>query len=453
MKVPSKYDNQRIPPQEVPLDVIKTLFLAIDTDLDDRISAGEILRYIHKAKITIKDEVAQQLFDECAARRSVIHEKQRDLPLTFDEVVSAIRGRHKWNTEDKHWEISYRPMRDYWVILLRTISQQIFTIQAPPVKPKKILAQYEINEIMMSKWEQKKKETKGKVKRYNKIEDVEIPTYKREIQKPNDKYKLDFVERDKGGPGFNPYEYQINRRIKQEENEDGKEYPKIGWDARAFYEMSLQISKQDPTWTGEDKNPIMYYNPTRQLPEGVDLPLNQFEPPDKYPTQRFENTEGEQHQSDDTANEREDLEDGESERSLGGLSRDPESSMNPKTGKMTNQMALETMYKGKKTFTKSHAALTEFKKTQINKGTKRTEVAGLQNPEPVGKKFGFRTRFITNDLFTDKAITARAARNKPAEDRKDKEVFVAQEFEPYKDPVFRDLDLPFGKKELNLLYK
>lgn len=64
MKVPQKYNSQRRPPQEVPLDVIKALFLAIDQDMDDKISAYEILKYIHKTKLTINDEIAQQLFDE-----------------------------------------------------------------------------------------------------------------------------------------------------------------------------------------------------------------------------------------------------------------------------------------------------------------------------------------------------------------------------------------------------
>lgn len=64
MRVPSKYDNQRQPPQEVPLDVIRSLFLAIDQDMDDRISATEILKYIHKTKLTIEDAVAYGLFDE-----------------------------------------------------------------------------------------------------------------------------------------------------------------------------------------------------------------------------------------------------------------------------------------------------------------------------------------------------------------------------------------------------
>jgi len=320
----------------------------------------------------------------------------------------------------------------------------------------------------MDKWHQKKKHPLGEVKKYNKIENVVDPTFKRVVDKPENKYKLDFIERDKGGPGFNPYEYQINRRIKQEENEDGKEYPKVGWEARAFYEMSLQISKQDPTWESEDKNPIMYYIPSRELPGGVDLPTQKYEPADKYPTQRFENTQGDQFQrTQETLKEdgEENFKEYESEKSLGGLSRDSTETMNNlHQGKLTNQAALETIYKGKRTFTKSHAALADFKRTQLMKGTKRTEVAGLQNPEPEVKQFGFRTRFILNDLFTDKAIDARKAMNKPAqesnhpwaqqkEDHKNQEQYIPNEFEPYKDPVFRDLDLPFGKKELNLLYK
>lgn len=303
---------------------------------------------------------------------------------------------------------------------------------------------------MKDEWKKSKVKNEGTVKKYETIDDVVEPTYKREINKPNDKYKLDFVERERTQPGFNPYEYQINRRIKTEKNEDNKEYPKIDWEARAFYEMSLQISKQDPKWGTEDKNPIMYYNPTRQLPEGVDLPLSKYEPKDQYPTQRFENTENMENK-EATMGDREDLQD-ESERSLDDFSRDQGATMNNlNPGTMTNQMALETVYRGKKTFTKSHEALAQFKKTQIGKGKKRTEVAGLQNPEPTTKPHGFRTRFILNDLFTDKAVFARNARNSMNEEKKEK--FVPNEFEPYKDPVFRDLDLPFGKKELNLLYK
>ena len=127
LNVPKKYDNMRQPPQEVPLDVIKKLFLTIDQDIDDRISADEIRNYIKKVKLTIEDTVADELFHECADRRVVVHAKQKDLPLTFDEVVSAIRGRYSWNMNEKRWEVSYRPMRTYWIILLKTISEKKYS--------------------------------------------------------------------------------------------------------------------------------------------------------------------------------------------------------------------------------------------------------------------------------------------------------------------------------------
>jgi hypothetical protein len=167
-----------------------------------------------------------------------VHQKQLALPLTIDEVVSAIRGRHKWNTETKSWEVTFRPMRHYWIILLKTISDRIFTIQPPEIKPQPILAQYELNEIMMDKRNQKKPE--GTVKRYNKIADTHIPQFTRQLEKPDSKYKLDFVTVENEGPGFNPYEFQINRRIKKEDEKE-EAPPKIGWEARAFFEQSLQI--------------------------------------------------------------------------------------------------------------------------------------------------------------------------------------------------------------------
>lgn len=338
-------------------------------------------------------------------------------------------------------------MRHYWIILLKTISDKIFTIPVPQVKPQKILAQYEINDMMNDKYTQmKNKQMLGTVKRYNKIEDVVEPTFKREIEKPNNRYKLDFFELDKGGPGFNPYEYQINRRIQLAKTDEGKEYPKMSWEARAFFEKSLQISKQDPTWESEDKNPIMYYIPSRDIPSEVDLPAHKFEPLDQYPTQRFGNTQNLDMQDTLNTGAGYDSDDQQSD----GFTQNMRASLAQGRDTKTNLMALGTMYKGRRTFTKSQMVLADFKNSQLSKGKKRTEVAGLQNPESTIKQYGFRTRFILNDLFTDKAIFARNARNKQ-EDRK--EEFVPHEFEPYKDPVFRDFDLPFGKKELDLLYK
>lgn len=468
MKVPSKYDGFREPPQEVPLDVIKKLFLSIDEDMDDRISVDELREYIRKTKLTIELEVADALFHECTDRRSVVHEKQRELPLTIDEVVAAIRGRHKWNTEEKQWEVTYRPMRPYWIILLKTISDKIFTIPVPQVKPKKILAQYELNEMMMDVRNRKKPE--GTVKRYDKIEDVHEPNFKRIEDKPEKEYLLDFVQRDKGGPSFNPYEYQINRRIQVEQNDDGQQFPKMSWEARAFFEQSLQISKQDPTWESEEKNPIMYYIPSRHLPENVDLPKSAFEPKDTYPTNAFGhkgsdsfhfNEGGRMRNTDMRPTHRSKRSEKSmpstpyeaDERTIKSFSRNPTKSIERTNNEDENQSKgmIFGPNGGLRTFTKSQLALSEFKKTQLSTGSKRTNIAGLQNPEPNIKRHGFRTRFILNDLFTDKAMNARNARNRMSEENK--EQFVPNEFTPFKDPVFRDLELPFGKKELDLLYK
>lgn len=261
----------RRPPQEVPQDVIRKLFLTIDQDLDDRISANEIRQYMKKVKLSLEDDIAEAMVKEITDRRSVVHQKQKEQPLTLDEVIAAIKGRFKWDTENKVWDVSYRPMREYWIILLKTISDKVFTLPPPEIKPEKIMAQYEINEIMLE--ERNKPKLEGTVKKYKSIKNIKEPTYKREVNKPEvaiipdhtGKVNLELKELEK--PEFNPYEYQINRRIKTERDEDGQQFPKMSWEARAFFEQSLNISKKDPTWENEEKNPIMYYIPSRQLPE------------------------------------------------------------------------------------------------------------------------------------------------------------------------------------------
>jgi len=316
----------------------------------------------------------------------------------------------------------------------------------------------------------KKQKPEGSIKKYHNIADTHIPEFQRQTDKPDEKFKLDFVSLDKDGPGFNPYEYQINRRIKNEKTDDGEECPKMSWEARAFFEQSLQISKQEPTWESEDKNPIMYYIPSRHLPDNVDLPKAPFEPADTYPThnpghrgtdsyglgegQKFRSTDMRQtHRSKRSEKSMPSTPFEKEEMSIQTLSRNPTKSIDKEENidGHANRNMLFGPTGGLRTFTKSQVALNEFKKTQLGKGNKRTEIAGLQNPEPTVKQYGFRTRFILNDLFTDKAKNARGAHNKNENDGK--EHFIADEFDPYKDPVFRDLDIPFGKKELNLLYK
>ena len=33
-----------------------------------------------------------------------------------------------WNNELKVWEIKYRPVRDYWIVLLLTVNDKIFAL-------------------------------------------------------------------------------------------------------------------------------------------------------------------------------------------------------------------------------------------------------------------------------------------------------------------------------------
>ena len=53
----------------------------------------------------------------------------RDSPdLTFKEVQFAVRGRYRFNTETKTYDVAYKPYRDYWIIYLLTTSERIFAL-------------------------------------------------------------------------------------------------------------------------------------------------------------------------------------------------------------------------------------------------------------------------------------------------------------------------------------
>jgi hypothetical protein len=67
-------------------------------------------------------------------------------PITHEEIAAAVRGRHKWNTQTKTWEIKYRPYRDYWIVLLLTVNKKIFALPMPKVVPSRIKAQFEIED-------------------------------------------------------------------------------------------------------------------------------------------------------------------------------------------------------------------------------------------------------------------------------------------------------------------
>jgi hypothetical protein len=71
------------------------------------------------------------MFKEATKSRAVVHKKQLELPLTFDEVVNAsklsllihsVKGRFRWDSKSKSWDVIFKLYRDQWIQLLKTIS-------------------------------------------------------------------------------------------------------------------------------------------------------------------------------------------------------------------------------------------------------------------------------------------------------------------------------------------
>ena len=137
---PKKYMNQRDTPLEIPMDCIRKLCDQIDLDFDDRIDQSEVLDFIHRKELPIEDSVVHEMFMDAIKGRGFVNEKQRAAPLTHEEVATAVRGRHAWNTKTKEWEIKYRPYRNQWLVLLLTVNPRIFAMPMPRVIPTKIMA-------------------------------------------------------------------------------------------------------------------------------------------------------------------------------------------------------------------------------------------------------------------------------------------------------------------------
>jgi len=137
---PAKYLNQRDAPLEIPSDIIKTFFRACDADCNDRLSTDELFRYSEKHQLPFTWDQVNEMFLDAVRGRVVTSEDKRYAPLVLDEIIAAVRGRHRWNTVTKEWEVAYRPTRDYWIIMLQTVSERIFAMPVPRVVPTKIKA-------------------------------------------------------------------------------------------------------------------------------------------------------------------------------------------------------------------------------------------------------------------------------------------------------------------------
>ena len=137
---PPKYLTQRDAPLEIPQEIIRKLFTLMDNDMDDKVSIDELMDYVEQSGVPIPQEIVYQMFREAASKRNVVHQEQYELPLNFEEIQYQVRGRHGYNTGTQSWEVMYRPMRDYWILLLLTVSERLFALQVPKVIPGKIRA-------------------------------------------------------------------------------------------------------------------------------------------------------------------------------------------------------------------------------------------------------------------------------------------------------------------------
>lgn len=117
---------------------MRKLFLAMDVDMDDKISMTELKNYIARFELAIDENTAEQMYWEAASHRAVTHEYQRTTPLSIEEIYAAVKGRFSYSRELQAWGVAYRPFRDYWILMLLTCNERLFALQVPKAIPSKI---------------------------------------------------------------------------------------------------------------------------------------------------------------------------------------------------------------------------------------------------------------------------------------------------------------------------
>lgn len=122
------------------MECIRKLCDHLDDDFDDRVTLEELESYVRRKELPIEPDVVVAMFYDAIKGRGYVNERQRTAPLTHEEIATAVRGRHAWNTETGDWEIKYRPYRNEWICLLLTINPRIFAMPMPRVVPSKITA-------------------------------------------------------------------------------------------------------------------------------------------------------------------------------------------------------------------------------------------------------------------------------------------------------------------------
>ena len=270
---PPKYLSQRDAPLEIPVEIIQKLFQAIDVDLDDRISLEELHGYVKLSGVPLEEGVVDEMFLEASKNRPIIHEAQRHQGLTFEEVQQAVRGRFqaKKGTSgyELEWDVSYRPCRDYWILLLLTISDRLFALQVPKIVPGKIRAQYETQDELarikesLARGELTFKQAEGIDRKYQSIKSEKTPMFVRDTNKkeagimPEPHTSLVYAEEKVKKAQQDPYEKSVNSKVN---------HGKFTFQSKELYEQAHHLCQQIPHWKTDEENPIFQYVPTSERP-------------------------------------------------------------------------------------------------------------------------------------------------------------------------------------------
>ena len=70
---PLKYLHQRDAPLEVPPEVTKRLFDAIDLDIDDRITLEELENYVEATQVPIENHIIVGMFEDAIKGRPAVN--------------------------------------------------------------------------------------------------------------------------------------------------------------------------------------------------------------------------------------------------------------------------------------------------------------------------------------------------------------------------------------------
>lgn len=241
--------------------------------MNDLISIDELIAYVEKTGVPIPEETIYEMYKEAVSYRAVVHESQKNKPLTFDEINYQVKGRFKWDTDTKSWDVSYKPLRDYWILLLLTVNERLFALQIPKVVPGKIQAQFEQQESIQKMKESIMKGTyrpaEGIDKKFLTIKDLKQPKFQSVQNKPEGGVTLldsdgyfKMEETKIGKQAVQPYEKSINDKIVMSDNAP----PKFTFSSKEMYEQASHLCQQIPHWQSDHENPIYQYIPEAERP-------------------------------------------------------------------------------------------------------------------------------------------------------------------------------------------